>query len=126
METFLESQVAAADLRLPAVYDNYRQNLIDTCATARQAGAGVVPSTVAVILGGELFYEHVHFDFDGSYLLARCVLDQVCLAAPQLAAARDGGAGCRFSQGRRNRTRARFRTRQSWHRFEPAWTARAG
>ena len=50
MEMFLDNQVSADDPRLPAVYDNYRQNLIDTCGVARQAGAGVILSTVAVNL----------------------------------------------------------------------------
>ena len=36
---FLHNQVSADDPRLPAVYDNYRQNLLDLCGIARQAGA---------------------------------------------------------------------------------------
>ncbi len=35
------------------------------------------------ILGGDLFYEHVHLTFAGNYLLARAVLDQVCEALPE-------------------------------------------
>ena len=31
---------------------------------------------VGGILGGDLFYEHVHFTFDGNYLLARCMLER--------------------------------------------------
>ncbi len=50
MGMFMGHQVAADDPRLPAVYDNYRQNLVDICNTARRAGAGVVLSTVAVNL----------------------------------------------------------------------------
>ncbi len=50
MEMFLHNQVSADDPRLPAVYDNYRQNLLDLCGIARQAGAGVILSTVAVNL----------------------------------------------------------------------------
>jgi tetratricopeptide (TPR) repeat protein len=50
MEMFLGKQVAADDPRLPALYDNFRQNLIDICGIARQAGAGVILSTVAVNL----------------------------------------------------------------------------
>lgn len=34
---------------------------------------------------GGLFYEHVHFTFDGNYQLARCLFDEVCAALPQLA-----------------------------------------
>ena len=37
------------------------------------------------IPGGDLFYEHVHFTFEGSYLLARAMLDKVREAVPQLA-----------------------------------------
>jgi tetratricopeptide (TPR) repeat protein len=50
MEMFLGNQVAADDPRLEAVYDNYRQNLIEICGIARRAGAGVILSTVAVNL----------------------------------------------------------------------------
>ncbi len=50
MEMFIGNQVAADDQRLSAVYDNFRRNLIDICGIARQAGAGVVLSTVAVNL----------------------------------------------------------------------------
>jgi tetratricopeptide (TPR) repeat protein len=35
--------------------------------------------------GGEAFYEHVHFTFDGNYLLARAVLEKVRSALPELA-----------------------------------------
>jgi tetratricopeptide (TPR) repeat protein len=38
------------------------------------------------ICGGDVFYEHVHFTFDGNYLLARAVLEQVRAALPELAA----------------------------------------
>jgi tetratricopeptide (TPR) repeat protein len=44
------------------------------------------------IAGGNLFYEHVHLTFDGNYLLARSMLDQVCEALPQLAALPRRGA----------------------------------
>jgi tetratricopeptide (TPR) repeat protein len=38
------------------------------------------------IPGEDLFYEHVHFTFDGNYLLARSMLDRVCESLPQLSA----------------------------------------
>ncbi len=50
MEMFLSNQITADDSRLGAVYENYRQNLIDICGIARQAGAGVILSTVATNL----------------------------------------------------------------------------
>jgi tetratricopeptide (TPR) repeat protein len=40
------------------------------------------------IPGDGLFYEHVHFTFDGNYLLARAILEGVEAAVPRLAAAR--------------------------------------
>ncbi len=43
------------------------------------------------IPGGKLFYEHVHLTFDGNYLLAHGMLDQVDAALPQLAASRKPG-----------------------------------
>ena len=36
------------------------------------------------ISGGEVFFEHVHFTFDGNYLLARAVIEQVRSAMSQL------------------------------------------
>ena len=50
MEMFVGNRVAADDPRLPAVYANYRRNLTDICRIARQTGAGVLLSTVAVNL----------------------------------------------------------------------------
>ena len=50
MEMFLDNQITADDPRLPAVYDNYRRNLLDICGIARGAGAAVILSTVAVNL----------------------------------------------------------------------------
>ncbi len=50
MEMFVGNQVTADDPRLRAVYNNFRQNLIDVCGVARRAGAGVILSTVAVNL----------------------------------------------------------------------------
>ncbi|MCX6874470.1 MAG: tetratricopeptide repeat protein [Verrucomicrobia bacterium] len=44
------------------------------------------------IPGQELFYEHVHLTFDGNYLLAQTVLEQVATALPELALARGQGA----------------------------------
>jgi tetratricopeptide (TPR) repeat protein len=59
---------------------------------ARQAGAGVVlADTVRTLaenspehtVGDALFYEHVHLNFTGNYLLARLVLDRVEEALPE-------------------------------------------
>jgi tetratricopeptide (TPR) repeat protein len=43
------------------------------------------------IPGANLFYEHVHMNFDGNYLLAKTILDQVESALSQLAASRRQG-----------------------------------
>jgi tetratricopeptide (TPR) repeat protein len=40
------------------------------------------------ILGSDIFFDHVHFTFDGNYLLARLFLDRVETALPQLGALR--------------------------------------
>jgi tetratricopeptide (TPR) repeat protein len=52
---------------------------------AEQALAGS-PLARDGIVGDGLLYEHVHFTFDGNYLLARAVMEQVEAALPQLAA----------------------------------------
>jgi tetratricopeptide (TPR) repeat protein len=44
------------------------------------------------IAGEGLFYEHVHLTFDGNYLLARSVMEQIERALPQLASSRKGDA----------------------------------
>ena len=50
MDMFSESRVRADAPVLTSVYDNYRDNLLDICAVARDAGARVILSTVAVNL----------------------------------------------------------------------------
>ena len=55
-------------------------------ADAEQSFAAGDPTPA--IPGKELFYEHVHFTFDGNYALALAVLDQVEKALPRLAGLR--------------------------------------
>jgi tetratricopeptide (TPR) repeat protein len=50
MQMFMKNPVTADDGRLRSVYDNLRQNLMDICSVARQAGAPVVLSTMATNL----------------------------------------------------------------------------
>jgi tetratricopeptide (TPR) repeat protein len=50
MEMFLGQTVIANDPRLQKVYANFRRNLTDICTVAREGGARVVLSTVAVNL----------------------------------------------------------------------------
>ena len=54
---------------------------------AEQALANSDPAANGIV-DKDLFYEHVHLTFDGNYLLARAVLEQVEAALPQLAASR--------------------------------------
>jgi len=46
METFAEHRLAEDDPALSGVYDHFRANLQDICSAARQAGAGLIVSTV--------------------------------------------------------------------------------
>ncbi len=50
MLMFLGNQVRADDSRLPVVYNHFERNLSDILNSAREAGSGVVVSTVAVNL----------------------------------------------------------------------------
>jgi tetratricopeptide (TPR) repeat protein len=50
MTMFLDQRVRSDDLRMPNVYRNFERNLADIIKAARQSGAGVVISTVAVNL----------------------------------------------------------------------------
>ncbi|MEI7837024.1 MAG: tetratricopeptide repeat protein, partial [Planctomycetota bacterium] len=50
MEMFVKNPVAADDPRLATTYEDFRKNLTDICGVARNAGAAVVLSTVAVNL----------------------------------------------------------------------------
>ena len=55
-------------------------------ADAEQAlECGGKPPYSKGISGEDIFYEHVHLTFDGNYLLARTVFDQVSAALPRLA-----------------------------------------
>ena len=68
-------------------------------ADAEQALARGDPDSTG-IRRADLFYEHVHLTFDGNYLLARAVFDQVCAALPQLAAHRQARQSRRGSDAR--------------------------
>jgi tetratricopeptide (TPR) repeat protein len=70
-------------------------------AATRHAGQGVylvdaaealAQSSPARIPGRELFYEHVHLNFDGNYLLARSLAEQVKRLLPDSITARDKGS----------------------------------
>jgi tetratricopeptide (TPR) repeat protein len=76
-------------------------NQIINATAARHAGQGVyfvdaaealAQASPARIPGRELFYEHVHFNFDGNYLLALNFAAQVRKLLPDSISARDQGS----------------------------------
>jgi tetratricopeptide (TPR) repeat protein len=81
-----DSPINAAIRQVAAEQEPFGVHLADAeqALAASALSAGGIP-------GDELFYEHVHLTFDGNYLLARSVLDQVEAALPQFAAARKTG-----------------------------------
>jgi tetratricopeptide (TPR) repeat protein len=46
------------------------------------AEAAMAPHSAAGIPGDDLFYEHVHFNFDGNYLLGRVLAEQIARLLP--------------------------------------------
>jgi hypothetical protein len=50
MEMFLDNPIAADDPRMTTVYGNFKRNLNDICRIGRDAGTGIILSTVAVNL----------------------------------------------------------------------------
>lgn len=50
MEMFIHNRITADDSRIEAVYDNLRSNLNEICDVARNSGAGIILSSVAVNL----------------------------------------------------------------------------
>jgi len=51
------------------------------------------PATPHGVPGGEWLYEHVHFTFEGNYLLARTILERVEAILPEAIRQRAAGAG---------------------------------
>ena len=81
-----DSRINAIIRELAAEQETADVRLVD----AEQAFAESNPDSKG-IPGGEAFYEHVHLTFEGNYLLARSVLNQVRAALPKLAS--DGEQG---------------------------------
>jgi tetratricopeptide (TPR) repeat protein len=81
-----DSQINAAIRQMAAEQEPFGVRLAD--AERALAESDLSPGGIP---GEELFYEHVHLTFDGNYLLARSVLEQVEAALPQLTAARKTG-----------------------------------
>jgi tetratricopeptide (TPR) repeat protein len=102
LERFAEARgrfSEARDLDVLRFRADSRINAIVREVAAQEQAAGVhlldaeeslAKSDLAVdgIPGSELFYEHVHFTFDGNYLLACLVLDKIEGVLPRLANAR--------------------------------------
>jgi tetratricopeptide (TPR) repeat protein len=59
--------------------------LVDAAAAAAQSSPAGIP-------GAELFYEHVHFNFEGNYLLARSFAEGFRKLLPQSITVRDKGS----------------------------------
>ena len=74
-----------ADSRLNAVIREVAEEQAANGVRFADAPGALAASADHGILGGDLFYEHVHFTFAGNYLLARTFCEQVCQALPQLA-----------------------------------------
>ena len=79
------------------------------------------PRTRDGILGEELFYDHVHMNFEGNYELARAVFDAVVRQLPEAIRSRAGGAAEPLSRDRcaellalTQRNRLRMAT-EVWH-----------
>ena len=83
-------EAARDDDSLPFRTDS-RLNSLVTQVGKRFAGSGVVLSDAVSLIGSnsptgipgdETFYEHVHFNFDGNYRIARALADQIAALLP--------------------------------------------
>lgn len=98
---------ARRDFELARDYDalafraDTRLNQIIKETAGRHTGRGVYSLDAAEVLaqhsrqgipGQELFYEHVHLNFEGNYLLARAFAETAARLLPSTIAARDKGA----------------------------------
>lgn len=66
------------DLVRQAVANHERDNVL--CADAERALASASPDGLP---GARFFYEHVHLTFEGNYVLARCIAEQVEKLLPE-------------------------------------------
>jgi tetratricopeptide (TPR) repeat protein len=98
-----ERFLAAADLDVLRFRADRKINGAIRRVSAERAGDGVYlvdpEETLAAsdapgggIPGGETFFDHVHFTFEGNYLVARMVLDRLELALPSLRALPKSGS----------------------------------
>jgi len=73
-----------ADSRINAIIRNEQQKISGDNLILFDAAAALASNNPANLCGQETFYEHVHFDFDGSYRLGCAWAEQI---APRLPAA---------------------------------------
>jgi tetratricopeptide (TPR) repeat protein len=66
-----------ADSRINGILADAGRRFADQGVVFVDATAALEKNSAAGILGQETFYEHVHFNFDGSYRLARVWADQI-------------------------------------------------
>ncbi len=120
LETFLSQRLAPDDPRLPAVYDNFRQNLAEVLDIAAAAGATTVLATPAVNLRDSAPFASVTTPQDDAVkaLLATLVtnsapdvlqrLDSLSAELPQHATLRFFQARARMVRGEAEAARAGF------------------
>ena len=66
-----------ADSRINAAILNEQNKSVGKDLIVFDAAAALAAGNAAKLCGQETFFEHVHFDFDGSYRLARAWADQI-------------------------------------------------
>jgi tetratricopeptide (TPR) repeat protein len=83
-----------ADSRIGAIVREVAaaQEAAGVCSVDAEEAFGKSELASGGIAGEGLLHEHVHLTFDGNYLLARTVMEQIERALPQLASSRKGDA----------------------------------
>jgi len=71
-----------ADSRINAMFRDEREKISDDNLILFDAAAALASNNPANLCGQETFYEHVHFNFDGSYRLGRAWAEQIASMLP--------------------------------------------
>jgi len=79
----LDSLRFRADTRINQVIRSVAEEKLGPKVHLADVVAAIADHSPHQLPGDELFYEHVHFTFDGNYLLARTVLEQVEAMIPE-------------------------------------------
>ncbi len=66
-----------ADNRINEIIREIAQNKSSDCVYVADAVNELEEQSPYQIPGGELFYEHVHLNFKGNYILAKCIFEQI-------------------------------------------------